>query len=139
MGKKRMSGKAGPPQKKDSSIVVIIAVLAIIFSVGLTVKTAFFSGNDTAPVRTAQVNIDPSRFQSTPAAVNDPIETKVYRVASNFRCACGGCGELPLAECECDMPRGSVEEKSFIRKNLKKGFSVEQVIAMVDKTYGHKN
>jgi hypothetical protein len=138
MGKKKTRG-GGPPQKRESSIVIIIAVLAILFSVGLTVKTAFFSSNNTAPVRTAEVNIDPSRFQTTPAAVNDPIETKVYRVASHFRCACGGCGELPLAECECDMPRGSVEEKNFIRNNLKKGLSVEQVVAMVEKTYGHRN
>ncbi len=49
-------------------------------------------------------------------------------VAENFKCACGGCGELPLATSECDMPKGSVEEKNFIREKLAEGSTVEQVI-----------
>ena len=78
--------------------------------------------------------------QSQPLlSVDDPIESQVRVVASNFRCACGGCGELQLAKCFCDMPKGAVEEKAFIREQLKKGFSVEQVIDMVDKKYGLKN
>jgi len=65
-------------------------------------------------------------------------EAQVIAVAKNFRCACGGCGELPLATCECDMPKGAVEEKRFIREKLVEGFSVEQVIELLDKKYGHR-
>lgn len=65
-------------------------------------------------------------------------EAKVIAVAGNFKCACGGCGELPLETCTCDMPRGSVEEKKFIREKLAEGFTVEQVIELLDKEYGHR-
>ena len=63
---------------------------------------------------------------------------QVAAVAKNFACACEGCGELPLAECNCDMPRGAVEEKKFIREKLAEGNTVEQVIVLLDKKYGHR-
>ena len=59
-------------------------------------------------------------------------------VAKNFKCACEGCGEDSLETCTCDMPRGAVEEKNFIREKLSEGFTVEQVIELVDKKYGHR-
>jgi cytochrome c-type biogenesis protein CcmH/NrfF len=78
-----------------------------------------------------------SNNKTTYASVS--LEEKVLAVARQFRCACGGCGEKQLALCECDMPKGSVEEKNFIRYNLKSGLTVDQVIEMVDKKYGHRN
>ncbi|HYR02998.1 MAG TPA: hypothetical protein VES58_06605, partial [Syntrophobacteria bacterium] len=72
---------------------------------------------------------------SAPLAAG-PLENDVSQVASKFKCACGGCGELPLAECVCSMPRGAVEEKGFIRAQLNAGLSVPQVIELVDKKYG---
>jgi len=65
-------------------------------------------------------------------------ESDVIAVASNFNCACGGCVELPLETCECDMPKGSVEEKKFIREKLAGGLTVEQVIELLDEKYGHR-
>jgi cytochrome c-type biogenesis protein CcmH/NrfF len=65
-------------------------------------------------------------------------EDQVRQVAVNFKCACGGCGELPLAECQCDMPKGAVEEKSFIRTKLAEGNTVPEVIELVDQEYGHR-
>jgi len=59
-------------------------------------------------------------------------------VAKNFKCACGGCGELPLEACNCDMPKGAIEEKKFIREKLAEWFTVEQVIELIDKKYGHR-
>jgi hypothetical protein len=66
------------------------------------------------------------------------IESQVQLVAANFRCACGGCGELFLIDCSCDMPKGAVEEKAFIRDQLQQDLSVDQVIQLVDKKYGHR-
>jgi hypothetical protein len=34
------------------------------------------------------------------------------------------------------MPKGAVEEKSFIRTKLIEGYTVPQVIELVDKKYG---
>jgi hypothetical protein len=65
-------------------------------------------------------------------------EAKVIAVAKNFKCACGGCGEMPLETCTCDMPMGAVEEKNFIRAKFDEAFTVEQVIELVDKKYGHR-
>lgn len=70
--------------------------------------------------------------------VKSAIEGQVGLVAANFRCACGGCGELFLVDCACDMPRGAVETKAFIRNKLGQGLSVDQVIELFDKKYGHR-
>ena len=110
---------------------MIVAIVAIIFSAGLFLKTLFFDNQ--APPRYKTKVYQPL------SPVDDPIENQVRVVASNFRCACGGCGELQLAECTCDMPKGAIEEKGFIREQLKKGFTTEQVIEMVDKKYGLRN
>jgi len=82
-----------------------------------------------------------SRSSSSPSSVSRSIkldEAQVLAVAKNFKCACGGCGELPLATCECDMPMGAVEEKRFIREKLAEGLSTEQVIELLDEKYGHR-
>jgi hypothetical protein len=62
----------------------------------------------------------------------------VQLVVSEFRCACGGCGELPLLDCNCDMPRGALEEKRYIRSKLQEGVPVDRVIQMVEGLYGHR-
>jgi cytochrome c-type biogenesis protein CcmH/NrfF len=59
-------------------------------------------------------------------------------VAANFKCACGQCGELFLIDCTCDMARGAVEEKNFIRTKLRQGMAVDQVIDRMDREYGHR-
>ena len=108
---------------------MIVAIIAIFFAVGLVAKITFFS------------NEAPSGSIITYETVSegsDSLERQVQLISSNFRCACGGCGELPLIECECDMPRGAQEEKGFMRRMLKEGLSVEQIIELVDQKYGHK-
>ncbi|MCK5418711.1 MAG: NAD-dependent epimerase/dehydratase family protein, partial [Desulfobacterales bacterium] len=52
------------------------------------------------------------------SGANSNLAGQVRLVTANFKCACGGCGELFLIDCTCDMPRGAKEEKDFIRKNL---------------------
>jgi len=82
-----------------------------------------------------------SGISSSSASVSDLVkvdEAQVIAVAKNFKCACGGCGELPLATCNCDMPKGSLEEKRFIREKLAEGLTVEQVIEQLDRKYGHR-
>ena len=107
---------------------VIVSVVALIVSGGLIAKIVFVN-NDTP----ANINQNTS-IQSSNIVNND---ARVQLVASRFRCACGGCGELPLDECTCDMPRGAVEEKNFIRKKLLEGLTVDQVVKAVNEKYGH--
>lgn len=118
-------------QSAGPSYKMITLVIGMVFLVGIFVKlgTTFFTEQTT------------SKIPSSSASVSRPIkvdEAQVIAVAKNFKCACGGCGELPLATCTCDMPRGAVEEKNFIREKLTEGYSVEQVIELLDKKYGHR-
>lgn len=109
----------GPSNKTIALVIGIIFIAGILAKLGIT----FFTG------------------QTTSASVSNPVkvdEAQVIAVARNFKCACGGCGELPLATCECNMAKGAVEQKRFIRGKLAEGFTVEQVIELVDQKYGHR-
>jgi len=108
---------------------MIVAAIFFFFSAGLVVKIVY------SPV--SGTNSGSTIFQSA-AGNNANLESQVRLVAANFRCACGQCGELFLIDCTCDMLQGSVEEKNFIRNKLRQGMTVEQVISITDKEYGHK-
>lgn len=120
-------GQTGGPSYKT-----IVLVIGLIFLLGLFVKAG----------TTLFKNAGTPRLSLTSAPVSTPVtkvdEAQVIAVAKNFKCACGGCGELPLETCTCDMPKGAVEEKNFIREKLVKGLTTEQVIDLVDKKYGHR-
>ncbi len=132
MGKK--NGKNVLKKKKgdsgrEPSYWMIVAIITLIFSVGLTVKVMLYSSKD--------IQLGEQVYQSKSLG-GESLERQVLVVASEFKCACGGCGELPLIECKCDMPRGALEEKGFIRKKLGEGSSVHQVIQLVEKKYGYR-
>jgi len=108
---------------------MIVAAIFFFFSAGLVVKMVF------SPVSGARVSSVNSQSSSRG---NASIESQVKLVAANFKCACGGCGELFLVDCTCDMPRGAKEEKDFIRNRLQQGLTVDQVVNLLDEEYGHK-
>lgn len=132
--KAQYNRKKRPVQKKESNFWKILAIVAVILLVGVTAKTLLAPNQNAAVITTIQ----PTGVQATNPLPTNPVEDQVRLVAMNFKCACGGCGELPLAECECSMPRGAVEEKSFIRTKLIEGYSVPQVIELVDQKYGYR-
>jgi len=129
MGKKKKNKNTVADVKTGSTQMgwVIVSVVALIISAGLIAKIVFV--NNDAPV-----NINQNASTQSPDIVNN--DARVQLVASRFRCACGGCGELPLDECTCDMPRGAVEEKNFIRDKLQQGLTVDQVVKAVNEKYG---
>ena len=151
MAKKKKARRPQPQQQpvqtKESNFWKITTVIAIILLAGVTAKSMFSGGQKTntiTPYQTTSsqpITIQPATGQSpavqaATSAAPSSIEDQVRQVAVNFKCACGGCGELPLAECQCDMPKGAVEEKGFIRDKLMEGYTVPQVIELVDKKYG---
>lgn len=125
-------------RKPETSYWKVVAIIAIVFSLGLGIKAVFFPPQ--VPVITqGQISSPGPASTSRPVSqTGDSISSQVKLVAANFRCACGGCGELFLVDCTCDMPKGAKEEKTFIRKQLQKGLSVDQVIQLVDQRYGHR-
>jgi hypothetical protein len=128
------SGRNPRGQSKNPSYKTIALAIGIVLLVGFSFKlgqTLFNKGG--SPVLS-----DVSPAPSLPQPALNVEASSVIAVAKHFKCPCGGCGELPLATCECDMPKGAVEVKHFIRGKLAEGFSVDQVIELVDKRYGHR-
>ena len=130
--KKKKHPVAQPKAKSagwQPSYWMIVAFIAILFAGGVMIKVLF---SPTASMTTGVSNYEPA------SGANSDIVGQVQLVSANFRCACGGCGELFLIDCTCDMPRGAKEEKDFIRRNLRQGLSVDEVVTLVDKEYGHR-
>jgi len=119
-------------QSIGPSYKTIALVIGMMFLAGFSVKLAI-----TFSERGSPSNLTSAPIQTSTSAVKVD-EAQVIAVAKNFKCACGGCGELPLTTCQCEMPKGSVEEKKFIREKLAEGLTVEQVIELLDKEYGHR-
>jgi hypothetical protein len=128
------------PPKKDRhrrpspgpSYKTIALIVGGIFLLGLLVKAGMTLFKDENASRVS------SPSPAVSASLANVDEPKVLEVARNFKCACGGCGELPLDTCDCDMPNGALGEKTFIREKLGEGLSVQQVIEFVNKKYGHR-
>ncbi len=58
-------------------------------------------------------------------------------IAEHFSCPCGQCGIDELKDCNCNHPRGAKEVKGFIASKIKENaYTVDQIIDLVDKTYG---
>ncbi len=137
--KERRQRSGQTVQKKELNFWMITTFVAVILLIGVTSKALFTSSESTTPITTIQpTTAQAVAIQPATSLASNSLEDQVRQVAVNFKCACGGCGELPLAECQCDMPKGAVEEKSFIRSKLNAGFSVQQVIDLVEKKYGLK-
>jgi len=130
--KKEKRSVAQPKAKSagwQPSYWMIVALIAIFFAGGIMIKALV------SP--TARITTSGSNFE-TASGANSDIIGQVQLVAANFRCACGGCGELFLIDCTSDMPRGAKEEKDYIRRNLQQGLSVDEVITLVENEYGHR-
>jgi cytochrome c-type biogenesis protein CcmH/NrfF len=134
MAKRRKPQRTDSQQKRTPSAWqpnnwMIVAFIVFFFAAGVMVKVVFVPSAENKPARP---NIQ------TNSTNDSALESQIQLVAANFRCACGGCGELFLIDCTCDMPKGAVEEKTFIRDQLQQGLSIDQVIQQVDNKYGHR-
>jgi hypothetical protein len=145
--KKRQSHqtKQQPVQQKKTNVWMITTIVAVVLLVGVSAKTILSpreKARSITPIQSSPgqpITIQPKTVLPTATTLaTNSVEDQVIQVALNFKCACGGCGELPLAECQCDMPKGAVEEKSFIRTKLAEGHTVPEVIELVDQKYGHR-
>jgi hypothetical protein len=122
---KKMGLKKSPSYQKIFLIIAIVAILGFSFPMGWK----YLRGEESPGLPLSS---------SHPAVSHTVDENQVVAVAQNFACACEGCNELLLAKCQCDMPRGALEEKKFIREKLAGGFTVAQVVDLLDKKYGHR-
>jgi hypothetical protein len=131
--RKKKSRSVSQPKVSSSgwqpSYWMIVALIAIFFAGGVMVKAIL------SPAPRISAGVPDIQYASGKSSA---LESQVRLVAANFRCACGGCGELFLVDCTCDMPRGAKEEKDYIRKNLMQGRNIDEVIVRVEQEYGHR-
>jgi len=127
-------GEKPRKQSYNPSYKMIALVIGLVFVLGLSLKLGLTFFKEKSPPQSPSIPTSTSSQKPSPKV----DEAQVIAVAKNFKCACGGCGELPLETCTCDMPKGAVEEKTFIREKLAEGLTVEQVVELVDKKYGHR-
>lgn len=60
--------------------------------------------------------------------------SNTLKIAKEFACSCGTCGEENLAVCVCGTAIGT---KKFIEGNLNNGMLEGEVVELVKKYYGH--
>lgn len=80
-------------------------------------------------------------FNSTSGSPSIRIATQADfdEIVGQFQCNCGKCEIDNLKDCRCSHPKGAGEVKAFIYDKIAEGkYTVEQVIEIVDKTYGGK-
>ena len=86
-------------------------------------------------VSQGQVAVVETKLSKIPLAGQDPAdESKAMQIAKKFDCSCGTCGDLSLDTCACPT---AVKEREFIRKSVEERESPDQIIAAVNRTYGH--
>jgi hypothetical protein len=119
--RRKVRQKTGLSHLKIGALVFMLTVLIVAFYA--------FSSRETPNAR---------KPYASSSQADMPFDGLVHIVAMEFLCACGGCGELPLIDCYCDMPRGALEEKQFILEKLREGLTPDQVIQAVEEVYGHR-
>jgi cytochrome c-type biogenesis protein CcmH/NrfF len=79
----------------------------------------------------AKVDIDQAAIAA--AETSDP---GMREIEARFRCPCGNCGHLELADCSCDVPGGAMEMKTAIARLLSEGQEKTAVIATIAGRFG---
>jgi len=80
---------------KEPSYWLFVAIIAVVFVGGLVARAVFSRGP----------NAGRGSIRSrSPVVVDESLDRKVHLVALNFRCACGGCGELLFTGCKIKSP-----------------------------------
>lgn len=125
--RERKQGKIKQQKQKSafvSNIYLLFALGLAIFIIALLMIDRKESGRSTPASRP---------LPETPVT----FTSSVYEVAEKFICPCGGCGEMDLDTCSCDMERGAIEAKTFIQRQLNQGKTKDEVIAAMIQQYGY--
>lgn len=99
--------------------------------VALAVIVGFFiySILDTNSSRNFNANVSANNYTKG----NSVVEAKVFEIASNFVCSCGGCDEDSLELCDCNFAKGT---KQFIRSMVQDSQDDLSIITAVNNKYG---
>jgi cytochrome c-type biogenesis protein CcmH/NrfF len=106
-------------QPGNWAVVAIAAVVLLLVSAMIWRQTP------------AKVDIDQVAIAA--AETSDP---RMKEIEARFRCPCGNCGHLELADCVCDVPGGAMEMKTAIARLLSEGREKTDVIASIASQFG---
>ena len=127
---KASKGRYVPPVRRRSYMASALAAVGVVI---LVIVISQRSRNDSLSER--QVAVVETKVSKIPLAGQNPVEeSKAMQIAKKFDCSCGTCGDLSLDTCECPT---AVKEREFIRKSVEQRMASDQIIAAVNKTYGH--
>ena len=127
---KTHKGRSVPPARRRSYVAGASVSLGLIV---LVIVISQRSRNDS--LSEGQVAVVETKLSKIPLAGQDPVgESKAMQIAKKFDCSCGTCGDLSLDTCTCPT---AVKEREFIRKSVEERESPDQIIAAVNRTYGH--
>jgi hypothetical protein len=113
--------KAAGPSRKRVLPVTLVAAAAVVLA-------GYFIFLPARPVKERRPGPEQALLWSA----------DVQQIASNFNCPCGECGVTRLDQCDCDVPRGSMEARRYIRKLLDENLPKEEIIRKFDERYGNK-
>jgi len=118
MSKKPLN-KPGITAIGNAGLITILGIFVLV--VGIFVGTMLKDGSDS---------------RTRVHAVQDSFSDHTLKIAGDFRCSCGNCGEKNLAVCTCET---ALIEKRYIENSLKAGKSHRQITDEVKKIYGLYN
>lgn len=98
----------------------IITISAVVLFIGVVIGLSIDSKNE--------------RSTNDIAVAQIAFSNNTLKIAKEFACSCGTCGEENLAVCVCGT---AMNTKNFIESNLRNGISEREVVELVKDIYGH--
>lgn len=98
----------------------IITISAVVLFIGVVIGLSLDSKNE--------------RSTNDIVVAQTTFSNNTLKLAKEFACSCGTCGEENLAVCVCETAIGT---KNFIEGNLNNGMPKGEVVELVKKYYGH--
>lgn len=107
---------------RQSGNWVVVAIAAVVLLLAMAMVW-----------RQIPVKVDIDQAAIAAAETSDP---RMKEIEARFRCPCGNCGHLELADCSCDVPGGAMEMKTAIASLLSEGQEKTAVIATIAGRFG---
>ena len=120
---KTHKGRHVPPVRRRGYVAAALTVVGVTILVVVILQ------------RSQKGSLNEGQVAVVETKLKNPVEeSKAMQIAAKFDCSCGTCGDLSLDTCECPT---AVKEREFIRKSVEQRMASDQIIAAVNKTYGH--
>ncbi len=115
-----MTAKTKRDLNNNFTLNNIITISAVVLFIGVVIGLSLDSKNE--------------RSTNDIVVAQTTFSNNTLKLAKEFACSCGTCGEENLAVCVCGTAIGT---KKFIEGNLRNGIPEREVVELVKDIYGH--